>query len=101
MESNNSMMKLEYLINFLKLLTLARKKVVIGRIMNNTMIGIITLERKVIVFNVKTNVIKMRIVAQLNVVKVTVRGGEMESVVEKKSLKQNITLAEKVKIAYI
>ena len=94
-------MKLEYLINFLKLLTLARKKVVIGRIMNNTMIGIITLERKVIVFNVKTNVIKMRIVAQLNVVKVTVRGGEMESVVEKKSLKQNITLAEKVKIAYI
>ena len=94
-------MKLEYLINFVKLLTLARKKVVIGRIMNNTMIGIITLERKVIVFNVKTNVIKMRIVAQLNVVKVTVRGGEMESVVEKKSLKQNITLAEKVKIAYI
>ena len=94
-------MNLEYLINFLKLLTLARKKVVIGRIMNNTMIGIITLERKVIVFNVKTNVIKMRIVAQLNVVKVTVRGGEMESVVEKKSLKQNITLAEKVKIAYI
>ena len=94
-------MKLEYLINFLKLLTLARKKVVIGRIMNNTMIGIITLERKVIVFNVKTNVIKMRIVAQLNVVKVTVRGGEMESAVEKKSLLQNITLAEKVKIAYI
>ena len=94
-------MKLEHLINFLKLLTLARRKVVIGRIMNNTMIGIITLERKVIVFNVKTNVIKMRIVAQLNAVKVTVRGGEMESVVEKKSLKQNITLAEKVKIAYI
>ena len=94
-------MKLEHLINFLKLLTLARKKVVTGRIMKNTKIGIITQERKVIVFNVKTNVIKMRIVAQLNVVKVTVRGGETESVVEKKSLLQNITLAEKVNIAYI
>ena len=99
--SKNSILKLEHLINFLKLLTLARKEVVTGRIMKNTMIGIITLERKVIVFNVKTNVIKMRIVAQLNVVKVTVRGGETESAVEKKSLLQNITLAEKVKIAYI
>ena len=95
------MIKLQHFINSIKLLTLARKKVVTGRIMKNTKIGIITLERKVIVFNVKTNVTKMRTVAQLNVVRVTVHGGEMESVVEKKSLLQNITLAEKVKIVDI
>ena len=73
-----------------------KRRAVIGLIIKSTKIGTTTQELKGIVFNVRTNVTKMKIAVGWNVVKDIVHGGEKENALERWNSSLSTTLVERV-----